>query len=258
MEDYSVKVIVAAHKPYEMPSDTMYLPVHVGAAGKDSIGYQRDDEGENISNLNPYFCELTGFYWAWKNLSEDYIGLVHYRRLFMMNGHILTENDIRPYLGKIKVFTPTKRRYYIETLKSHYDHTHYPEHLKVTRKTVEMLYPEYLSAYDKAVNRTWGYMFNMMIIDRTLLDDYCTWLFKILDDVFEQIDTTDYPAFTKRYIGRMSEILFNVWLEKKITTGEIKKSEVMELECNVEENWPVKIPAFLKAKFFGKKYEGSF
>lgn len=254
----SIKVIVATHKPYEMPTDKMYLPVHVGAAGKESIGYQRDDEGENISALNPYFCELTGFYWAWKNLKDDYIGLVHYRRLFMMNGHILTETDIRPYLGKIKVFTPTKRRYYIETLKSHYDHTHYPEHLKATRKTVEMLYPEYLSAYDKAVNRTWGYMFNMMIIDRTLLDDYCTWLFKILDDVFEQIDTTEYPAFTKRYIGRMSEILFNVWLEKKISTGEIKKSEVMELECNVEENWLVKIPAFLKAKFFGKKYEGSF
>lgn len=254
----SIKVIVATHKPYEMPTDKMYLPVHVGAAGKESIGYQRDDEGENISSLNPYFCELTGFYWAWKNLTEDYIGLVHYRRLFTMNGHILTETDIRPYLGKIKVFTPTKRRYYIETLKSHYDHTHYPEHLKATRKTVDILYPEYLSAYDKAVNRTWGYMFNMMIIDRTLLDDYCTWLFKILDDVFEQIDTTDYPAFTKRYIGRMSEILFNVWLEKKISTGEIKKSEVMELECNVEENWLVKVPAFLKAKFFGKKYEGSF
>ena len=254
----SIKVIVATHKPYEMPTDKMYLPVHVGATGKESIGYQRDDEGENISALNPYFCELTGFYWAWKNLKDDYIGLVHYRRLFMMNGHILTETDIRPYLGKIKVFTPTKRRYYIETLKSHYDHTHYPEHLKATRKTVEMLYPEYLSAYDKAVNRTWGYMFNMMIIDRTLLDNYCTWLFKILEDVFEQIDTTEYPAFTKRYIGRMSEILFNVWLEKKISTGEIKKSEVMELECNVEENWLVKIPAFLKAKFFGKKYEGSF
>ena len=68
MEDYSVKVIVAAHKPYEMPFDKMYLPVHVGAAGKDSIGYQRDDEGDNISNLNPYYCELTGLYWAWTNL----------------------------------------------------------------------------------------------------------------------------------------------------------------------------------------------
>lgn len=258
MEDYSVKVIVATHKPYEMPSDKLYLPVHVGAAGKESIGYQRDDEGDNISNLNPYFCELTGFYWAWKNLKEDYIGLVHYRRLFTMNGRTLTESDIKPYLGKIKVFTPCKRRYYIETLKSHYDHTHYPEHLKVIRNTVERLYPEYLDSYDKAVNRTWGYMFNMMIIDRTLLNDYCTWLFNILDDVFKQIDTTNYPVFAKRYVGRMSEILFNVWIEKKLSAGEIKKSEIMELECNVEEKWLVKIPAFLKAKFFGKKYEGSF
>lgn len=256
--DHTIKVIVAAHKSYEMPTDKMYLPVHVGAAGKESIGYQRDDEGENISSLNPYFCELTGVYWAWKNLNEDYIGLVHYRRLFTMSGHTLTEVDIKSYLGKIKVFVPAKRRYYIETLKSHYDHTHYPEHLDVTRTVVGKLYPEYLNAYDKVVNRTWGYMFNMMIMEKELLNDYCTWLFNILNEVFEKIDTTNYPAFTKRYVGRMSEILFNVWLEKKISTGEIKKEEVKELKCNVEENWSVKIPAFLKAKFFGKRYEGSF
>ena len=32
----------------------------------------------------------------------------------------------------------------------------------------------------------------------------------------------------------------------------------MELNCNMKENWLVKIPAFLKAKFLGKKYERSF
>lgn len=53
MNEHTVRVIVAAHKPYEMPNDRMYLPVHVGAAGKESIGFQRDDEGDNISNLNP-------------------------------------------------------------------------------------------------------------------------------------------------------------------------------------------------------------
>ena len=53
----TIKVIVATHKLCEMPSDRLYLPVHVGATGKESIGYQRDDEGENISELNPYFCE---------------------------------------------------------------------------------------------------------------------------------------------------------------------------------------------------------
>mgnify|MGYP002773451338 CR=1 FL=1 len=258
MDEYTVKVIVAVHKPYEMPVDKMYLPIHVGAAGKDSLGYQRDDEGENISNLNPYYCELTGLYWAWKNLNVDYIGLVHYRRLFAMNGHILTEADIQPFFGNVKVFTPSKRRYYVETLKSHYAHTHCPEHLDVTRSVVIRLYPDYLDTYDKAIGRTWGYMFNMMIMEKTLLDNYCTWLFDILNDVFRQIDTIDYPDFTKRYVGRISEILFNVWLEKKIEDGEIQKNEIKELDCNLEENWLVKIPMFLKAKFFGKKYEGSF
>lgn len=254
----SIKVIVATHKPYEMPTDKMYLPVHVGAAGKESIGYQRDDVGENISSLNPYFCELTGFYWAWKNLKYDYIGLVHYRRLFEMNGRTLEQKQIEPYLGKIKVFTPKKRHYWIESLKTHYDHTHYPAHLNITREVLVNKYPEYESAYDKVVNRTWGYMFNMMIIERSLLDDYCTWLFGILFDVFKRIDTTKYSAFTKRYVGRISEILFNVWLQQKLNTGAIKKSQIMELDCNVEENWLVKIPAFLKAKFLGKKYENSF
>lgn len=254
----SIKIIVATHKIYEMPKDEMYLPVHVGAYGKKSIGYQRDDEGENISELNPFFSELTGFYWAWKNLKEDYIGLVHYRRLFEMNGKTLERKQIEPYLNKIKVFTPKKRRYWIESLKSHYDHTHYPEHLVITRDVLTQKYPEYEVAYDKAVNRNWGYMFNMMIIERSLMNDYCTWLFDILFDVFKKIDTANYPAFTKRYVGRISEILFNVWLQQKLDTGVIKKNQVMELACNVEENWLVKIPAFLNAKFFGKKYEGSF
>ena len=79
----SVKIIIATHKKFNEPKDTnLYLPVYVGAEGKDDLGYQKDNEGDNISKLNPYFCELTGIYWAWKNLDADYIGLVHYRRFF--------------------------------------------------------------------------------------------------------------------------------------------------------------------------------
>ena len=77
-----IRMIVATHKPYWMPEDPVYLPVQVGAAGRESLGFQRDDEGENISAKNPNYCELTGLYWAWKNLDADYIGLVHYRRYF--------------------------------------------------------------------------------------------------------------------------------------------------------------------------------
>ena len=68
-------VMIAMHKYYRVPDDPLYVPVHVGAEGKADLcgadgcripGCRRDDEGENISALNPSFCELTGLYWGWK------------------------------------------------------------------------------------------------------------------------------------------------------------------------------------------------
>ena len=91
-EIMDIKILVAAHKTYRMPEDDIFMPVHVGAAGKESIGYQRDDEGENISLKNPYFCELTGLYWMWKNCDNEYNGLVHYRRYFATRKHVAGNN----------------------------------------------------------------------------------------------------------------------------------------------------------------------
>ena len=34
MKNYSVKIIVATHKKYQMPIDHIYIPLHVGADGK--------------------------------------------------------------------------------------------------------------------------------------------------------------------------------------------------------------------------------
>ena len=64
----NIKILVAAHKNYWMPEDSVYLPLHVGAEGKSDLGYTKDNTGDNISAKNPNFCELTGLYWAWKNL----------------------------------------------------------------------------------------------------------------------------------------------------------------------------------------------
>ena len=51
----NIKIIVATHKKYKMPNDAMYLPVQVGAEGKETLGYVRDNEGENISHKNPNY-----------------------------------------------------------------------------------------------------------------------------------------------------------------------------------------------------------
>lgn len=262
-----VKVIIAAHKIYRMPSDSMYLPVQVGAYGKDSIGYQRDDEGENISELNPFFCELTGLYWAWKNLDSDYIGLVHYRRYFSLHPHasdkwenILKQSEIEGDLGRIKVFIPTKRRYYIETLYSHYAHTHYAEQLDETRKIISERCPEYLESFDKTTGRSWGHMFNMMIMERDLFNAYCTWVFDILFELRNRLGEDGLTSFHSRYYGRISEIIFNAWIDKMQKDGTIKKNEIREIPLvHMEKiNWWKKGTSFLKAKFVGKKYDQSF
>lgn len=268
-----VKIIIATHKKYRMPEDTMYLPLHVGAEGKTDkngnpldLGYAKDNTGDNISEKNPSFCELTGLYWAWKNLSADYIGLAHYRRHFGKKkgadpfDGVLTFDELTPLISGHKVFVPKKRKYYIETLYSHYAHTHYAGQLDETRKIIEEKYPKYIESYDRVLKHTYGYMFNMMIMRKDIFSDYCTWLFDILFELEKRMGTPELSAFQGRFYGRVSEIIFNVWLDYQISSGNIHKTDVCELPyMHMEKiNWKKKGSAFLKAKFFKKKYEGSF
>lgn len=260
----NIKVIVATHKKYQMPNDPMYIPTQVGKAGKESLGYREDNDGENISEKNPYFCELTGLYWAWKNLDADYIGLVHYRRYFTNVKRIpkqeekkfkciLSENDAQRILEGTDIILPKKRKYYVENLYSHYEHTMYIEPLDETRKIIEEKYPEYLKEFDKLHKRTSAHMFNMLVMKKEILNEYCTWLFDILFELEKRIDATRYDAFHARFYGRISELLLDVWINKNnLKYEEIK---VMDMQ-NV--NWWKKGSSFLKAKFTGKKYEKSF
>lgn len=263
----NIKIIVATHKQYQMPTDEIYMPIHVGAEGKEPIGYTGDNTGENISLKNPYYCELTGLYWAWKNLDADYIGLAHYRRHFKGKqkskdkfANVLTRREVEAILQEYNIIVPQKRRYYIETLYSHYGHTHYAEHLDKVLDIIEKRYPEYRDSCEKVYKQTYGYMFNMMIMKREYLDDYCNWLFNILQELEEDVDAESLSDFQKRLYGRVSEILFNVWMDYQIKSGAIKKEEIKEVSCMHMEkiNWWKKGRSFLYAKIFRKRYEGSF
>lgn len=262
MED--IKIIVATHKKYQMPASKIYLPLQVGREGKETLGYQADNTEDNISIKNPHFCELTGLYWAWKNLKADYIGLVHYRRYFTNSkiipkkeeekfNCVLSQKEVEEILNDTDIILPKKRNYYIENLYSHYKHTMYIEPLDETRKIIEEKYHEYLEEFDKLQKRTSAHMFNMFIMKKEILNQYCTWLFDILFELEKRIDVTQYDAFHSRFFGRVSELLLDIWINKNgLTYKEIK---VMDMQ-NV--NWIKKGTSFLLAKFTGKKYEKSF
>ena len=93
--NHKTKIFLSYHKPSVLLSDDVFCPIHVGRVmheitpdswlAQNLIG---DDTGDNISNKNANYCELTAQYWAWKNYDKlgnpDYIGLMHYRRHLIM------------------------------------------------------------------------------------------------------------------------------------------------------------------------------
>lgn len=255
-----VTVVVAAHKPYAMPADPLYLPLHVGAEGKEPFGFTGDNTGDHISAKNPTFCELTGLYWAWKNLDADYIGLAHYRRHFGGKGRgkdplsrVLTEAEAVRLLEGRDGILPKERHYYIETLYDHYAHTMHVEPLDITGEIIRERYPAYVEAFEALKTRRSAHVFNMLILRRDHLDAYCTWLFDILFELERRVDTSDYDAFHARFFGRVSERLLDVWLSQN-------PLDIVEVPMVGTEktNWLKKGGSFLLAKFFGKKYGKSF
>lgn len=265
--DKDIRIAVASHKPYPMPEGEMYVPVLAGASvsGYDlPEGWKADNTGDNISQLNPYYSELTAYYWAVKNLDPkpDYIGLVHYRRLFgkKRSGPVKKE-QIAGSTASVKIFVPKPRDYFIETLGSHYSHTLESSHLRITGETLKNICPEYYPSWEKILNEKSGYMFNMQIMERSLAEEYLDWLMKVLAKVTAKKDPKDIKdAFAARYPGRISELLFNCWLDHNVSTGRISPESILELDYYSTEkvNWLKKGTAFLKAKFLGRKYHKSF
>lgn len=260
-----INIIVATHKKYQMPKDSIYIPIQVGAEEKKKIEeYVQDNTGDNISSKNPYFCELTGLYWAWKNLDAEYIGLVHYRRYFTVAKKvpkkeqekfkiIVNQQELEEKLQNVNVILPKKRKYYIENLYSHYAHTMYVEPLDETRKIIEEKYPEYIEELDKLHKRTSAHMFNMFIMKKEILNEYCTWLFDILFELEKRTDASQYDSFHARFYGRISELLLDIWINK----NQIKYEEIKVIDMQ-RVNWLKKGTSFLMAKFTGKKYGKSF
>ena len=260
----NIKILVASHKKYKMPEDNLYFPIQVGAEGKEEIGFSKDNVGENISLKNPYFCELTAMYWAWKNMQVDYIGLVHYRRYFSTKkvipkneeekfNIILDSEEVDKILEETDIVLPKERNYYIENIYNHYKHTMYIEPLDITGDIIKEKYPAYYIEFENLKKTTKMHAFNMFIMKKKYFNEYCTWLFDILFELEKRVDFSSYDSFHARFFGRISERLLDVWI--KTNKYKFKEVKVIDMQ-NV--NWMKKGTSFLIAKFIGKKYSQSF
>lgn len=207
-----IKIYTMTHKTFEVPPDKMYVPLHVGRAGAQSLGYLGDNTGENISDLNCYYSELTGLYWIWKNVKDlDYVGTCHYRRyLISRQGYFFNQQECLELLKEYDLIT-TKR--VVLNFSYHYGFSanHNGKILDETGEVIKEKYPEYYSTFMKLVNGNETYFGNIMICKKTLFDEYAEWLFSIFFEVQERVDLTAEDDYHRRVFGFISEFLLYVF-----------------------------------------------
>lgn len=237
MKKCNTKVLVCCHKKDIMATEDPYLPIHVGKAlSKCELNIQCDNDGDNISWKNQSYCELTGLYWAWKNLKNvDVIGLCHYRRYFdfhsqgrkgfpytIYSPEKFSSIDLsipakilqRVQNGEVVVSQP---RNYRRTLVDDYCYNHVSDDLRVFQKILQDTESQKIrNAYFKVMIQ--GHTlrhYNMFLMRWNDFDEYCNWLFSFLNQVEGNIDIENYDVVQKRIFGYIAERMLNVWLEAK-------------------------------------------
>ncbi|GMO60222.1 MAG: hypothetical protein Ta2D_05730 [Rickettsiales bacterium] len=217
----NIKILVAYHKPAQLFQHKILLPIHLGRKVAKETATTRagtftnndvavkwfhdnmigDDTGDNISDLNRHYNEMTGIYWAWKNYDKignpDYIGSYHYRRLFPFE----VISDVVNY--DMIMRTPDME------WKQMMDWTNWAKHFA-------KFYPKDEQDF---FNNCAVYGANMFIMKKDMFFEYCEWLFPIL---FQSKFLEGY----RRGGGYWSEHLTSYFLWKKTQDKNVKWKEV--------------------------------
>lgn len=202
-----IAVYVMTHGPECTHLEDYCIPLEIGAACRDKhCGILRDDTGDNISEKDRMYCELTGLYWMWKNQSHDIVGLYHYRRTFQID-----RNYIKKSLETHDIILP----HYINLKRScskQYISCHIKQDWKIMCDTLKQMYPEYYTSAKKVFSKKKLIPANMFIANRDIMNRYCNWLFPLLFSIEPKLDLSNRSNYQSRVIGFMSERLFTLWV----------------------------------------------
>lgn len=230
-----ISVFVATHKKLDVDFPKGYIPMQVNCAnnGEHWAGYYHDDYGDNISEKNPYYCELTVLYSAWKNCNSSIKGLAHYRRYMSNNTNVefntrmlcdlehledevISSDEIeqRILVEGNDILLVMPQGPYPETGRQELEKFCYKKDIDILTDIIREEYPGYFPYLEKALSSKTLYYFNMLIAREEVFDGYCEWIFEVLGKAEERCNIADYDTQHKRIYGYFAEILLDVYFEK--------------------------------------------
>lgn len=247
-----IAIGVCHHKDGPFISDNIFMPIHVGSAKSElkKNEWFRDDSGDNISDKNESFCELTALYWLWKNVDAEYYGLMHYRRFLTFNvgdhgsysftsldeasrAHSWNEKAFENSISKFDILTspywnvhPVGKPENIMTNYDFYAKDHFAKDLDIV---LDIIRKDNSEIYRSVIEHIYGTkcnFANLVIMKNDIFDRYCSWLFKILFEAEKMVDISNYDSYQKRIWGFIAERLLGAFINhlhhtERPVTGEL-------------------------------------
>lgn len=218
--DSKSSMFVVGHNTISNEIPKEYIRLQVGKARTGiELGGLSDDSGDNISNRNHMYCELTGIYWIWKNYLNitkcKNICVSQYKRLFkskdgksFLNGHELDSlldgyDFVLPSLVGLEF---TRHDMYVMSCGKQKD-------IDLLDSIIKSDYTEYYAVWRSVIQSKEGHYCNLFATSNIIFEEYCTWLFEILEKVEAECDTTGYTDAELRVYGYLAELLLDVWIE---------------------------------------------
>lgn len=228
-----IKLILSYHKKDILFKDDVLTPIHAGRAlalnrkvSSPDIDWllknmTGDNTGDNISEKNSSYNEMTALYWAWKNYdtlgSPKYIGFMHYRRHFYFSekeqNQVFEWEDVGAnYLKEIHYspenlerilsncdFICPKPQWRV-SLYEHYKRNHRIEDLDLAIAILKEKYPQMEKYADIYLNGSKAYFCNMFIMKKSIFFQYAEFVFDILFEFEKRIDITNKRLFISEWL----------------------------------------------------------
>lgn len=263
----NIKIFVTHKEKHKSFETNIIKPIQTGRSianevFEDMIG---DNTGDNISQLNPYFCETSAIYWVWKNYNKignpDYIGFMHYRRHLsfidssffneclygLVHNKILdeeylikyglTDEKISEVVSKYDIVVSNRydvRKLNFSNVYEHYKSSSNRLHIEDYNKALEIIkkkYPSFIPDLEYYNSNPYGYFTNIFVMKKNIFFDFCKWYFDILFELYNYVKEKKYTIQEIRLYA--SEWLLGIYLthlskNKKIKIKELQRTFIDE------------------------------
>ena len=190
--------------------------IQAGAAlTEEKLSAVTDNTGENISEKNKQYCEMTATYWVWKNTNHAWKGIEHYRRHLLVTPSLLTEDT--------DVILPLPYICYPHTM-AQFGRFVGEDVVRALFHSLQMLHPREYERYKSILYGKYQYTYNLLCAREYVFDDYCAWFFRIT--AYMEKLGANVPALSEtRALSYVAEVLTNLYFMSKQDVWRVRHTE---------------------------------